>query len=164
MKNYPRYPPQSLQQLIPKASPQGKFARSSDSSSPHVLLSFTAIDLLGRLLQFDPAKRLSAAEALNHPYFTGTASNVPYGLQPPAGSMAPPPYNYPHPHAQQPQQPQQQAYVHASQAAQTVYHADPRYAQNAQYMTQAQAQAQAQAQQYGFVPGVPQYGQAGPGR
>lgn len=117
----------------------------------HTPRSSTAIDLLTRLLQFDPTKRLTAAEALNHPYFTGAPLNS-NAMPPPAvpGSMAPPSYNYPHPHAQQPQPAQ---YVHASQAAANMYHTDPRYAQNAQYI------AQAQAQQYGYVPGAPQYGQ-----
>ncbi|KAH9846601.1 Pkinase-domain-containing protein [Lenzites betulinus] len=50
-KQYPRYPKIPFQQVVPKASPQ-------------------AVDLLERLLQFDPSKRISAAEALTHPYFT----------------------------------------------------------------------------------------------
>jgi serine/threonine protein kinase len=76
-------------------------------------LSRSAIDLLEHLLQFDPSKRVSATDALSHPYFTGTVNSVPYGIAPP-GSMPPPSYNYPHPHGhQQQQQPQQQAYVHA---------------------------------------------------
>ncbi|KAG8988714.1 negative regulator of the PHO system [Tulasnella sp. 427] len=50
LKSFPRYAKVPLQNMLPKASPQ-------------------AIDLLERLLQFDPQKRLSAAEALRHPYF-----------------------------------------------------------------------------------------------
>ncbi|KAI0825211.1 kinase-like domain-containing protein [Trametes gibbosa] len=50
-KQYPRYPKIPFSQVVPKASPQ-------------------AVDLLERLLQFDPSKRISAAEALTHPYFT----------------------------------------------------------------------------------------------
>ncbi|KAI0069985.1 Pkinase-domain-containing protein [Panus rudis PR-1116 ss-1] len=104
VKQYPRYPKISFQQVLPKASPQ-------------------AIDLLERLLQFDPNKRISAAEALNHPYFTSTT--VPYPL-PPAGTMAPPTYNYPHPsanaptahHHQQQQQTHAQAQAHAAYMAQ----------------------------------------------
>nr|AHC00609.1 mitogen-activated protein kinase [Ganoderma lucidum] len=50
-KQYPRYPKIPFSQVLPKASPQ-------------------ALDLLERLLQFDPSKRISAAEALTHPYFS----------------------------------------------------------------------------------------------
>jgi len=32
--------------------------------------SFEEIDLITQLLLFDPAKRLTAKDALNHPYFT----------------------------------------------------------------------------------------------
>ncbi|EEB91574.1 hypothetical protein MPER_10045, partial [Moniliophthora perniciosa FA553] len=50
-KTFSRYPKMDLRQVLPKASPH-------------------AIDLLERLLKFDPAERISAAEALSHPYFT----------------------------------------------------------------------------------------------
>ncbi|KAI0651446.1 kinase-like domain-containing protein [Trametes meyenii] len=72
-KQYPRYPKIPFQQVLPKASPQ-------------------AIDLLERLLQFDPAKRISAAEALTHPYFT----TVPLYPQPNpfATPVHHPPFNY----------------------------------------------------------------------
>ena len=66
-----------------------------------------AIDLLERLLQFDPTKRITAAEAIQHPYFAGFGTN-PGGTVPPpypqtqqAAVIPPPPapaqYNYPHP-------------------------------------------------------------------
>ncbi|KAI0733940.1 putative PHO85-cyclin-dependent protein kinase [Fomitopsis betulina] len=103
-KQYPRYPKIPFSQVLPKASPQ-------------------ALDLLERLLQFDPAKRITAADALSHPYFTGS---VPLNLPAPAGSMAPPAYNFPHPHAHQQQQisqqqQQQQAHAHAQAQAQAAY-------------------------------------------
>ncbi|KAI0344076.1 Pkinase-domain-containing protein [Trametopsis cervina] len=87
-KQFPRYPKIPFSQILPKASPQ-------------------ALDLLERLLQFDPHKRISAAEALNHPYFTAQGQ-LPYPMPAP-GSMAPPSFNFPHPHQQAQQQQQQQA-------------------------------------------------------
>ncbi|ELU44878.1 CMGC/CDK/CDK5 protein kinase [Rhizoctonia solani AG-1 IA] len=62
LKQYPRYPKVPWQQVVPKATPQ-------------------AIDLLERLLQFDPTKRITAQEALSHPYFT-TPSSAPMFNQP----------------------------------------------------------------------------------
>lgn len=58
IKQFPRYPKIPFQQVLPKASPQ-------------------AIDLLERLLQFDPSKRITAAEALTHPYFTSSVNPSP---------------------------------------------------------------------------------------
>ncbi|KAJ7337349.1 kinase-like domain-containing protein [Mycena albidolilacea] len=93
LKDLGQYPKASLAQLLPKASP-------------------AAVDLLERLLKFDPAERISAADALSHPYFTETTNPAP---APPPGSMPPPNFNFPHPnrhqqHANvlQPQQQQQQ--------------------------------------------------------
>ncbi|CAE6515938.1 unnamed protein product [Rhizoctonia solani] len=62
LKQYPRYPKVPWQQVVPKASPQ-------------------AIDLLERLLQFDPTKRITAQEALSHPYFAAPSA-VPIYTQP----------------------------------------------------------------------------------
>ncbi|KAJ3490135.1 hypothetical protein NLI96_g1642 [Meripilus lineatus] len=110
-KQYPRYPKIPFQQVLPKASPQ-------------------AIDLLERLLQFDPNKRITAADALNHPYFTSTAMTFPV---PPTGAMAPPSYNFPHPHGHHPQQIAQQQQQQQQQQ------------QHQQQQAHAQAQAQAHA-------------------
>lgn len=62
---YPKYPKIPLAQVLPKAPPQ-------------------ALDLLERLLQFDPGKRITATDALSHPYFTagmnpsGSLASIPY--------------------------------------------------------------------------------------
>lgn len=144
LKPYPRYPKIPFSQVIPKASP-------------------LAIDLLEALLQFDPSKRITAEEALRHPYFAEAgasetaAAGVPYSLAPPIAvpsqPMGPPgapqsaAYGYPHVSAQQ----QQQA---AQAQAQAQYYA----AQQAQAHALAQAQAQAQ---YAAGYGVPQYAPGG---
>lgn len=49
---YPR--PDSLQHLVPTLDQDG-------------------VDLLEQMLQFDPAKRITAADAMNHPYFNDLA-------------------------------------------------------------------------------------------
>jgi len=90
LKQYPRYVKMPFQQILPKGSLQ-------------------AIDLLERLLKFDPAERISAAEALSHPYFTSAVTPTPFGLNTSPGSMPPPSFSFPHPHGPQAQfHPQQQ--------------------------------------------------------
>ncbi|KII94396.1 hypothetical protein PLICRDRAFT_36665 [Plicaturopsis crispa FD-325 SS-3] len=128
LKQYPRFPKVPLSQAVPKASPP-------------------ALDLLERLLQFDPAKRITAADALNHPYFTGV---IP--VPPPFIANVAPQYNYPHPQQQQQQYAQ---FAPPPQMAQAQAHAHA----HAQAQAQAQAlaaQAQAQAIAQGQVP--PAYG------
>nr|GAT57546.1 predicted protein [Mycena chlorophos] len=83
LKPFPRCPKMDLKQILPKASP-------------------AAIDLLERLLKFDPAERISAADALSHPYFTDTVNDVPFAMNAPPGSMPPPAFNFPHPSRHQP--------------------------------------------------------------
>ncbi|KAI0700423.1 Pkinase-domain-containing protein [Cytidiella melzeri] len=135
-KQYPRYPKIPFSSVLPKASPQ-------------------AIDLLERLLQFDPHKRISAAEALNHPYFTAQGQ-LPYPMPTP-GSMAPPSFNFPHTHQQAQQQ--QQAAVSQQQLQQAQAHANYLVQQQGiqVYPPSAQAQVQPQgiASQQQFMP--PQY-------
>ncbi|KAG5723160.1 Negative regulator of the PHO system [Termitomyces sp. T112] len=98
VKQYQRYPKMNLQQVLPKATRE-------------------AIDLLDKLLKFDPTERITAAEALAHPYFQNTASASAFNMN--TGSMPPPSFNFPHPHPthsqqhippQMPQQPPQQMY------------------------------------------------------
>lgn len=50
-------------------SPKPPLSVSSSLCNGWHLIEDVAIDLLERMLQFDPAKRISAAEALMHPYF-----------------------------------------------------------------------------------------------
>ncbi|KAF9258590.1 Pkinase-domain-containing protein [Marasmius fiardii PR-910] len=117
-KNFSRYPKMDLRQVLPKASLQ-------------------AIDLLERLLKFDPAERISAAEALSHPYFTASSTSQ-YNMSPAApGSMPPPSFNFPHPHGHPP--PQQQQFSRQSQP--------PAFMPNAATVQQLQQQAAAQQQQ-----------------
>ncbi|KAF7343430.1 Pkinase-domain-containing protein [Mycena venus] len=81
-REFPQLPKINLAQVLPKASP-------------------AALDLLERLLKFDPSERISAADALSHPYFTETTNAAP---APPPGSMPPPNFNFPHPNRHQQQQ------------------------------------------------------------
>lgn len=61
---FPKFVPTSLSQLIPNASEQ-------------------AIDLMQKMMTFDPQKRITPAQALKHPYFEGfslsAAINAPLG-------------------------------------------------------------------------------------
>ncbi|KAJ7075116.1 kinase-like domain-containing protein [Mycena belliarum] len=105
LKDFPPMPKANLAQVIPKASP-------------------LALDLLERLLKFDPSERLSAADALSHPYFTETANTAPN----PPGSMPPPNFNFPHPNRhQQPQHQQQHPNVLQSRGNLQPQQAHPQY-------------------------------------
>ncbi|KIY64488.1 Pkinase-domain-containing protein [Cylindrobasidium torrendii FP15055 ss-10] len=93
-KPIPAFPRVSLAQLIPKASRQ-------------------AVDLLERLLRFDPSERISAEDAMRHPFF----QDMPHELYSMGTRVPPPPPGFPfQPQFQQtmppPQQyiPQMQAY------------------------------------------------------
>lgn len=57
LKPFPRTPKIPFGTLYPKIAP-------------------LAIDLLEKLLQFDPSRRLSCDEALQHPYFTQSQSDM----------------------------------------------------------------------------------------
>ncbi|KAF6766465.1 kinase-like domain-containing protein [Ephemerocybe angulata] len=133
-KQFPNYPRMPFHTVLPKASPQ-------------------ALDLLEKLLKFDPAERISAADALAHPYFSSVQTPM-YGVPSGPGSMPPPSFNFPHPHGQQqppPQMPQQ--YTRGMYG--TIQHP----VQIAQAQAQAQQQAQPKpgvASQYGQYP--PNYG------
>jgi len=139
LKPFPRCPKVDLSQVLPKASP-------------------AAIDLLERLLKFDPAERISAVDALSHPYFTETANDMPFGMNISPGSMPPPNFNFPHPNrrTQHPQPGAQQYSIPPPMFAQ------PGHMHPQTHMTQAQVQAmQQQAQQQNMYNGAPyqqQYG------
>lgn len=156
-----------FQQVLPKASPQGM----TQVSLFRILLLrsivdplYIAIDLLERLLQFDPAKRITCAEALKHPYFTAPTHQGPAGPLSATSPIAP---------SNPPQQQQQQqtagsmgpppavaAHAYGSAGAGPGYAQGGAVYSNSQLahaqMQQAQAQAQVQQQQqqaaYGQYP------------
>jgi negative regulator of PHO system len=137
-EKFPRYPKVPFSRLIPQAPPAGTSSFNPCYSLVLTTLTSTALDLLERLLQFDPQKRLTAAEALTHPYFTSTsniyrqAPNLAYP-NPLASYSLPTPYD-PTAYSQY-QAAQQQAQILQQQMA----------AQH-QYLS---AQAQQQAQGHG---------------
>jgi cyclin-dependent kinase 3 len=54
---FPRWAPQDMKALIPTMDAQG-------------------LDLIARMLRYDPAERISAADALSHPWFAGFTPSV----------------------------------------------------------------------------------------
>ncbi|KAF7319490.1 Protein kinase domain-containing protein [Mycena chlorophos] len=167
-ETYPQLPKMNWAQVIPKASP-------------------LALDLLDHLLKFDPAERISAADALKHPYFTENATpslptSINTTIAPPI-PMGPPSFNYPHPvqrqqqqqygvmPSQQQQQQHQQAQLHMQQhyQQQQAQHGIPQqqYAPGSMQpppmfpQSSRPQQAQTQAQYYGQYAAQqqPQYGQ-----
>lgn len=80
LRPFQKYPRQPFHTLIPRAPPAGSSNFQLDALclihlATHLLVS--AISLLESLLQFDPALRCSAHEALQHPYFQSSASPAP---------------------------------------------------------------------------------------
>jgi negative regulator of PHO system len=146
LKQFIRYPKAPFSQVLPKASS-------------------LAIDLLEKLLKFDPAERITARAALDHPYFDGITPPVPLAVMnsSPAAPIAPAAnYHYGHSHAQshQPQlqpQPAQSQYRSnypaaplsdpARQQQQQAAHIQQAHIQQAQLQQQAQHHAQAQKAQ-----------------
>ena len=161
--NTPNTPNFLFNKFSPKRRLRVRLLLRTKSSSVDLIL--TAIDLLERLLQFDPSKRITATEALSHPYFTSTASPS-YGPSPTPGSMPPPQFNFPHPHphahhqpqsqVQQQQQAQPPQQIIVQQPGQQLVPQQPGYPPHppsmfvtqdaARMQAQAQAQAMAQAQ------------------
>ncbi|KAG5646069.1 hypothetical protein DXG03_004492 [Asterophora parasitica] len=140
LKPFQRYAKMSLQQVLPKASREGT-AKLIVSNAKPLTSNDIAIDLLEKLLKFDPQERLSAVEALSHPYFTNSATNNHYGTNTTPGSMPPPSFNYPHPnagHSHIPQQsaPQQMYHMPSQQQMHQPGVADPRMHPQARSMYQ----------------------------
>ncbi|KAF7366684.1 Pkinase-domain-containing protein [Mycena sanguinolenta] len=150
LRELPQFPKISLAQVLPKASP-------------------AAVDLMERLLKFDPSERITCAEALSHPYFAETSNPAPAA---PPGSMPPPNFNFPHPnrHQQQhsnvlqsrnPQPQQQQAHQQYGQPVPMFMPRQPMQGQPIQgqpmqgQINPAQAQAQAHAAQNAYYNNMP---------
>lgn len=78
LRPFPRMPKIPWTSLYPKASPQGERFSTLTVRSTHADWSPpppSALDLLDRLLQFDPARRLDCTSALHHAYFSSPASS-----------------------------------------------------------------------------------------
>ncbi|KAG6891108.1 negative regulator of the PHO system [Termitomyces sp. Mi166 len=158
----PRNPNQTVpaisQDEPPTSAPkgfQGRYATQPSDHRDNELTSATvAIDLLDKLLKFDPTERITAAEALAHPYFQNTATSS-FNMN--AGSMPPPSFNFPHPHPthaqqhippQMPQQPPQQMY-HMMNQPQPMQ-VDPRMQQQQQQHQQQHRSMYTGQQAYGY--------------
>jgi len=133
LKTYPAYPALAWSTLVP-AAPSA------------------AIDLLDRLLKFDPARRMSCQDALLHYYFSAHQITVPVGHPQQVAQQSvylphvPVPMHAPHPaHSQQVMF---DPVAHATHQAQTAFAQQTAY----MYQQQMQAQAQMQAQMQGAIP------------
>lgn len=93
--------------------PRQRFPRTHLSQPWHVVaphLCPEGRDLLARLLAYDPSVRISAADALAHPYFRDVRVPLPLPPPPPPPQQLPVPAAYGAPHAYAPPPPQPHSY------------------------------------------------------
>ena len=70
LKTLPRKPKKNLRETYSYADPRGHLALLPVCWLPaHLLIRVAAVDLLDKMLCFDPTKRITAAQALAHPFF-----------------------------------------------------------------------------------------------
>jgi negative regulator of PHO system len=175
LKQFPRYPKVPFQDVLPKANANGMLFRLLWKQP---LILNQALDLLERMLQFDPNRRITALEALSHPYFAPPPN--PYGYQmahpqyhfPQRPEMTAAAFGYPMGYPQVPVQGVQSNHPYYQQHAQAAHHQQARVPyqpmQAAQQQQQPPSQQQqqvgsSQVQQHQYAYQQPQY-QGQPGR
>lgn len=140
LKVFPQFPPVAWSQLLPTATP-------------------LALDLLDRLLKFDPSRRMSCQDALNHQYFL-IQSQHPLYLHAPVSSglpsgLAPQPMYDPVAQAT--------AQAHAAFTQQTAYLYQQQQQQQQQQQAAAHAAAHGMHPQHHLQHAGPQMGGGMPG-
>jgi len=73
----------SAKQRMKEKAQQGGFSLKRPANLQHLVKPLTdpqGLDLLTQMLQFDPAKRISARAAMDHPYFLTLSDTLKQGI------------------------------------------------------------------------------------